>query len=72
MPQAVLQKVGAAGVPQLLLSAAPRLATTLTSNKLSIKVTSSSGSGTYRDNFSMGKKWAQVILLTRLMVLCPK
>ncbi|KAI8440009.1 hypothetical protein MSG28_001447 [Choristoneura fumiferana] len=38
-------KVGAAGVPQLLLSAAPRLATTLTSNKLSIKVTSSSGSG---------------------------
>ncbi|XP_073962620.1 cyclic-AMP response element binding protein A [Choristoneura fumiferana] len=45
MPQAVLQKVGAAGVPQLLLSAAPRLATTLTSNKLSIKVTSSSGSG---------------------------
>lgn len=43
MPQAVLQKVGAAGVPQLLLSAAPRLATTLNSNKLSIKVTSSSG-----------------------------
>lgn len=44
MPQAVLQKVGAAGVPQLLLSAAPRLATSLNSNKLSIKVTSS-GSG---------------------------
>ncbi|XP_061706592.1 cyclic AMP response element-binding protein A isoform X1 [Cydia pomonella] len=44
MPQAVLQKVGAAGVPQLLLSAAPRLANTLNSNKLSIKVTSSSGS----------------------------
>ncbi|XP_028028582.1 cyclic AMP response element-binding protein A isoform X1 [Bombyx mandarina] len=43
MPQAVLQKVGAAGVPQLLLSAAPRLATSLNSNKLSIKVTSSSG-----------------------------
>ncbi|KAL4710336.1 hypothetical protein ACJJTC_011152 [Scirpophaga incertulas] len=46
LPQAVLQKVGAAGVPQLLLSAAPRLANSLTSNKLSIKVTSSSnGSG---------------------------
>ncbi|CAH0397325.1 unnamed protein product [Chilo suppressalis] len=45
MPQAVLQKVGAAGVPQLLLSAAPRLANSLSSNKLSIKVTSSSGSG---------------------------
>lgn len=43
MPQAVLQKVGAAGMPQLLLSAAPRLATSLNSNKLSIKVTSSSG-----------------------------
>ncbi|XP_026313817.1 cyclic AMP response element-binding protein A [Hyposmocoma kahamanoa] len=41
MPQAVLQKVGAAGVPQLLLSAAPRLANSLSSNKLSIKVTSS-------------------------------
>ncbi|KAL0883716.1 hypothetical protein ABMA27_015831 [Loxostege sticticalis] len=44
MPQAVLQKVGAAGVPQLLLSAAPRLANSLSSNKLSIKVTSSSSS----------------------------
>ncbi|KOB75923.1 putative Cyclic AMP-dependent transcription factor ATF-6 beta [Operophtera brumata] len=44
MPQSVLQKVGAAGMPQLLLSAAPRLATSLNSNKLSIKVTSS-GSG---------------------------
>ncbi|KAM3968098.1 cyclic-AMP response element binding protein A [Aphomia sociella] len=42
MPQAVLQKVGAAGVPQLLLTAAPRLANSLSSNKLSIKVTSSS------------------------------
>ncbi|XP_053600579.1 cyclic AMP response element-binding protein A isoform X1 [Plodia interpunctella] len=41
MPPAVLQKVGAAGVPQLLLSAAPRLANSLGSNKLSIKVTSS-------------------------------
>ncbi|XP_034825706.1 cyclic AMP response element-binding protein A isoform X1 [Maniola hyperantus] len=41
MPQAVLQKVGAAGVPQLLLSAAPRIANKLNSNKLSIKVTSS-------------------------------
>lgn len=47
MPQAVLQQVGAAGVPQLLLSAAPRIAGSLSANKLSIKVTSSSGtSGT--------------------------
>ncbi|KAI5641900.1 bZIP transcription factor domain-containing protein [Phthorimaea operculella] len=45
MPQAVLQKVGAAGVPQLLLSAAPRLANSLNNNKLSIKVTSSGTSG---------------------------
>ncbi|CAK1551637.1 unnamed protein product [Leptosia nina] len=45
MPQAVLQKVGAAGVPQLLLSAAPRIANTLNNNKLSIKVTSSGSSG---------------------------
>ncbi|XP_045533913.1 cyclic AMP response element-binding protein A isoform X1 [Papilio machaon] len=43
MPQAVLQQVGAAGVPQLLLSAAPRIAGSLSANKLSIKVTSSSG-----------------------------
>ncbi|XP_068627867.1 cyclic AMP response element-binding protein A isoform X2 [Battus philenor] len=40
---AVLQKVGAAGVPQLLLSTAPRIASSLSNNKLSIKVTSSSG-----------------------------
>ncbi|CAG4940302.1 unnamed protein product [Colias eurytheme] len=45
MPQAVLQKVGAAGVPQLLLSAAPRIANSLNNNKLSIKVTSSGSSG---------------------------
>ncbi|KPJ10565.1 Cyclic AMP response element-binding protein A [Papilio machaon] len=37
MPQAVLQQVGAAGVPQLLLSAAPRIAGSLSANKLSIK-----------------------------------
>ncbi|XP_068627866.1 cyclic AMP response element-binding protein A isoform X1 [Battus philenor] len=43
MSQAVLQKVGAAGVPQLLLSTAPRIASSLSNNKLSIKVTSSSG-----------------------------
>ncbi|CAG9562990.1 unnamed protein product [Danaus chrysippus] len=45
MPQAVLQKVGAAGVPQILLSAAPRIANSLNNNKLSIKVTSSGTSG---------------------------
>ncbi|CAH4036490.1 cyclic AMP response element-binding protein A isoform X1 [Pieris brassicae] len=44
MPQAVLQKVGAAGVPQLLLSTAPRIANSLNNNKLSIKVTSSGSS----------------------------
>ncbi|XP_041973268.1 cyclic AMP response element-binding protein A [Aricia agestis] len=43
MPQEVLQKVGAAGVQQLVLSTAPRIANSL-NNKLSIKVTSS-GSG---------------------------
>lgn len=72
MPQAVLQKVGAAGMPQLLLSAAPRLATTLNSNKLSIKVTSSSsGSGTDLFTYTTRHKGCYNCILNKLRLEGP-
>ncbi|XP_050678137.1 cyclic AMP response element-binding protein A [Leptidea sinapis] len=45
MPHGVVETIGSANVPQLLLCTAPRIASSLNNNKLSVKVTSSGSPG---------------------------